>query len=202
MGSKSPFLEFFTRGLNLSLSTDDPLMFHQTKEPLMEEYSLAKQFFRLSSADLCELARNSVLQSGFPPEVKAKWLGSADPKVNDKTRSNVPNSRLRFRRNCHQEEMRLVLAESHVDAMTAFRAGIPFLPEAERNDDPDSPKYARERSASRGTPRMHPMGEVPLPYVEPENADGIDNWEMTTAALAADEGHAESGPPSKVRKTD
>merc|ERR1719159_128786 len=89
---KTPFLEFFMRGLNVSLSTDDPLMFHQTKEPLMEEYSLAKQFFRLSSADLCELARNSVLQSGFPPEVKARWLGSNDPNFNDITKTNVPES--------------------------------------------------------------------------------------------------------------
>jgi hypothetical protein len=35
-------------------------MFHQTKEPLMEEYSIAKQVWRLSSADLCEVARMSV----------------------------------------------------------------------------------------------------------------------------------------------
>ena len=41
--ARSPFQEFFMRGLNVSLSTDDPLMFHQTKEPLMEEYSIAKQ---------------------------------------------------------------------------------------------------------------------------------------------------------------
>lgn len=41
--SKNPFYEFFSRGLNVSLSTDDPLMFHHTKEPLMEEYCVAKQ---------------------------------------------------------------------------------------------------------------------------------------------------------------
>ena len=35
-------------GLNVSLSTDDPLMFHHTKEPLMEEYCVAKQVWRLS----------------------------------------------------------------------------------------------------------------------------------------------------------
>ena len=31
------------RGLNISISTDDPLQFHFTKEPLMEEYSIAAQ---------------------------------------------------------------------------------------------------------------------------------------------------------------
>jgi len=39
------------------------------KEPLMEEYSIAAQVWKLSSADMCELARNSVIMSGFPNEV-------------------------------------------------------------------------------------------------------------------------------------
>jgi AMP deaminase len=40
---RSPFPSFFHRGLNVSLSTDDPLQFHFTKEPLIEEYSVAAQ---------------------------------------------------------------------------------------------------------------------------------------------------------------
>lgn len=35
----------------------------------MEEYSIAAQVWKLSSCDMCELARNSVLMSGFPHEV-------------------------------------------------------------------------------------------------------------------------------------
>jgi len=35
----------------------------------MEEYSIAAQVWKLSSADMCELARNSVIMSGFPNEV-------------------------------------------------------------------------------------------------------------------------------------
>lgn len=31
------------QGLNVSLSTDDPLMLHYTKDPLVEEYSVAAQ---------------------------------------------------------------------------------------------------------------------------------------------------------------
>ena len=31
----------------------------------MEEYSIAAQVWRLSPCDMCELARNSVLMSGF-----------------------------------------------------------------------------------------------------------------------------------------
>jgi len=62
-------------GLNVSLSTDDPLQFHITKEPLVEEYSVAGQVFKLSPCDLSEIARNSVNQSGFEHAVKAHWLG-------------------------------------------------------------------------------------------------------------------------------
>ena len=32
--SRNPFYEYFLRGLNVSLSTDDPLILHFTKEPL------------------------------------------------------------------------------------------------------------------------------------------------------------------------
>jgi AMP deaminase len=38
---RNPLPEFFKTGLNISLSTDDPLQFHFTKEPLLEEYSVA-----------------------------------------------------------------------------------------------------------------------------------------------------------------
>lgn len=44
------------------------------QEPLMEEYSIATQVWKLSSCDMCELARNSVLMSGFSHKVKDKLL--------------------------------------------------------------------------------------------------------------------------------
>lgn len=40
------------------------------QEPLMEEYSIATQVWKLSSCDMCELARNSVLMSGFSHKVR------------------------------------------------------------------------------------------------------------------------------------
>lgn len=36
----------------------------------MEEYSIATQVWKLSSCDMCELARNSVLMSGFSHKVR------------------------------------------------------------------------------------------------------------------------------------
>ncbi|KAI9592790.1 hypothetical protein BDF19DRAFT_195700 [Syncephalis fuscata] len=105
---KNPFITFFQRGLNVSLSTDDPLQFHFTKEPLIEEYSIAAQIWKLSSTDMCEISRNSVLQSGWEQEVKRHWLGSCcdkeGPEGNDMRKTNVPSRRIEFRHNTLLEE--------------------------------------------------------------------------------------------------
>ncbi len=104
----------------MSLSTDDPLMFHQTKEPLIEEYSIAKQVWRLSSADVCEIARNSVLQSGFSLEEKAHWLGTVKPFENKIDQSNVPNVRANFRLKTLREEWELLNNTGTRDALSNF----------------------------------------------------------------------------------
>lgn len=78
----------------------------------MEEYSVAAQIYKLSPADMCELARNSVIQSGFEMEIKRHWLGhewykpGAEGNVVDKT--NVPNVRVAFRYNTLMEEKTMV----------------------------------------------------------------------------------------------
>lgn len=41
----------------------------------MEEYCVAAQVWKLSATDLCEIARNSVLQSGFEHPFKAHFVG-------------------------------------------------------------------------------------------------------------------------------
>jgi AMP deaminase len=96
---KNPCPTFFARGLNVSLSTDDPLQFHFTKEALMEEYSIAAQVWKFSNTDLCELSRNSVLQSGFSHEDKVHWLGDyywiKGDQCNDIEKTNIP-SKLAF----------------------------------------------------------------------------------------------------------
>jgi AMP deaminase len=98
---KSPFPALFRRGLNVTLSTDDPLMIHVTKEPLVEEYSVAAQVWKLTSVDMCEVARNSVLQSGWEHRFKARWLGNnyflRTTAGNDIRQSNIPNIRIQFR---------------------------------------------------------------------------------------------------------
>jgi AMP deaminase len=64
------------------------------------------------STDMCELARNSVLQSGFETELIRHWLGKdyflKGPKGNVVAKTNVPDLRLLFRQETLQEELDLV----------------------------------------------------------------------------------------------
>lgn len=105
---RNPFPMFFARGLNVSLSTDDPLQIHLTKEPLVEEYSVAAQVWKLSACDLCEIARNSVYQSGFSHPCKSHWVGRKyyirGPEGNDIHKTNVPHMRVEFRHEVWKEE--------------------------------------------------------------------------------------------------
>ncbi|XP_010264598.1 PREDICTED: AMP deaminase-like [Nelumbo nucifera] len=109
---RNPFPMFFLRGLNVSLSTDDPLQIHLTKEPLVEEYSIAASVWKLSSCDLCEIARNSVYQSGFSHALKSHWIGRSyykrGPDGNDIHKTNVPHIRVEFRDMIWREEMQQV----------------------------------------------------------------------------------------------
>ncbi|XP_024126850.1 AMP deaminase 2 isoform X2 [Oryzias melastigma] len=109
---RNPLPEYLSRGLMISLSTDDPLQFHFTKEPLMEEYSIAAQVWKLSSCDMCELARNSVLMSGFSHRAKSYWLGpnyyKEGPESNDIRRTNVPDIRVAYRSETLTEELHLI----------------------------------------------------------------------------------------------
>ena len=50
---------------------------------------------------MCEIARNSVLQSGYEMQIKKHWLGEncmiAGPAGNDIQKTNVPTIRLSYR---------------------------------------------------------------------------------------------------------
>lgn len=110
--SKNPFPKYFAQGLHVSLSTDDPLMLHYTKDALLEEYSVAAQVWKLSSADQCEIARNSVLQSGFEARFKRHFVGETyelpGAAGNDIAQTNVPNIRLSYRYETLQSELQFV----------------------------------------------------------------------------------------------
>lgn len=96
----NPFKKLFERGLNVTLSTDDPLLFHMSDDALLEEYSVARATFDLSMTDISEIARNSVLQSGFEDEWKQRWLGENYKQGVthcDENKTHVPLIRAKYR---------------------------------------------------------------------------------------------------------
>ena len=109
---RNPFPVFFARGLPVALSTDDPLQIHMTKEPLVEEYSVAAQVWKMSACDLCEVARNSVLNSDFPHDDKQHWVSDTywleGTRGNDIQRTNVPNLRIQFRHDVLEAEKAII----------------------------------------------------------------------------------------------
>ncbi|KAI0815668.1 hypothetical protein GGR55DRAFT_629725 [Xylaria sp. FL0064] len=109
---RNPFIQYFRRGLNVSLSTDDPLQFAFTREPLMEEYAVAAQIWKLSPVDMCELAKNSVKQSGYEYSIKQSWLGEnfnlPGAEGNKMIKTNIPDRREEYRHQTWVEEHRMI----------------------------------------------------------------------------------------------
>ncbi|CAZ85602.1 unnamed protein product [Tuber melanosporum] len=176
---KNPFLSYFKRGLNVSLSTDDPLQFAFTKEPLIEEYSVAAQIYKLSAVDMCELAKNSVLQSGFEGAIKARWLGNdyhvPGPEGNNMDKSNVPNIRMAFRHQTLHEELRMLGRYTSAQAMAnaagpqgAGLAGRLTLPGSPfPGFRPPSPTTSMQTNPTSVQEPPSPQGDLPLPIQFP-----------------------------------
>lgn len=119
----NPFPTFFRRGLNVSLSTEAPLQHHYTQEPLLEEYSIASKVWKLSPNDMCEIARNSVLQSGFDTRFKQERLGEffflSSSRSNDATRTHLSDVRVAYRYDTYHTELSLL---EHVSGLRFERA--------------------------------------------------------------------------------
>ncbi|XP_037604296.1 AMP deaminase 3 isoform X1 [Sebastes umbrosus] len=121
--SKNPLREFLHKGLCVSLSTDDPMQFHYTKEPLMEEYAIAAQLWKLSTCDVCEIARNSVLQSGLSHQDKRHFIGvnylEDGPEGNDIRRTNVAQIRMAYRHETLCNELSFIVDAVKSDPMNS-----------------------------------------------------------------------------------
>ena len=89
-----PMPLFYQRGLFVTLSTDDPLFFHRSEDPLQEEYSVAANAFGLNMIALCEIANNSVLISNDQSIVHKRHL--------QKTSRSI------FRLDVWEQEMKLI----------------------------------------------------------------------------------------------
>ena len=142
---RNPFPSYFKKGLNVSLSTDDPLQFAFTREPLIEEYSVATQIYRLGAADMCELAKNSVLQSGFEHALKQRWLGRGyrlpGVRGNWMAKSNVPDRRVLYRHQTRQAELAMI--DRYANRETAGTgAGAATVSTVDMTDIPDGSAFS------------------------------------------------------------
>ncbi|PYI07441.1 AMP deaminase [Aspergillus sclerotiicarbonarius CBS 121057] len=168
---KNPCANFFKRGLNVSLSTDDPLQFAFTKEPLIEEYSVAAQIYKFSAVDMCELAKHSVEQSGFELSLKKRWLGNGcclrGIPGNNVAKSNVPDIREQFRHETLIGELTLIERYAHTgdDATVRSRglaainhpgplSSVPPLADVRDDSNPGSLRYTDEDSKSQQKDRV------------------------------------------------
>lgn len=70
-----PLRKYFDAGVMVTLSTDDPAMFHTS---LNREYTLAQQVFGFSDEQLREIARNGFEASFLPAEKKIELLNRFD----------------------------------------------------------------------------------------------------------------------------
>ncbi|KAI2463665.1 AMP deaminase [Annulohypoxylon bovei var. microspora] len=148
---RNPFHQYFRRGLNVSLSTDDPLQFAYTKEPLMEEYAVAAQIYKLSPVDMCELAKNSVKQSGYEYSIKQQWLGEKfnlpGKDGNSMVKTNVPDRREEFRHHTWVEEHRMI---SSYTSMTELHEVLEHHPAAVPSLNPASPTSSLKTNMASG----------------------------------------------------
>ncbi|MCJ1434654.1 AMP deaminase [Xylographa pallens] len=181
---RNPFVQYFRRGLNVSLSTDDPLQIAFTKEPLIEEYSVAAQIYKLNAIDMCELAKNSVMQSGFEHAVKQRWLGTEyhlrGVAGNNVAKSNVPNIREAFRHETLLEELSMIdrytVAATSTEPVSTTNLPPPF-PHYYQSQAAASPSISMRTnpSASHDHPESHINEHLPrlsvaaLPYSTPLN---------------------------------
>ncbi|ORC85456.1 putative adenosine monophosphate deaminase [Trypanosoma theileri] len=132
----NPFPHFFRRGIMVSLSTDSPLMFHHTQEPLLEEYSIASKVWKLGPNDMCEIARNSVLLSGFDASFKRERLGDlyflSSSRSNDASRTHLSDIRVAYRFDTYHTELALL---EHISGFKFPKALLTLSEESAREAD-------------------------------------------------------------------
>ncbi|KAI9681188.1 MAG: AMP deaminase [Caeruleum heppii] len=183
---RNPFLPYFKRGLNVSLSTDDPLQFAFTKEPLIEEYSVAAQIYKLSAVDMCELARNSVTQSGYEHIIKQRWLGPDYhlPGVlgNDMAKSNVPNIREAFRHETLVQELSMIDRYS-VSTSTTTVNSQDLPPPSQSSIAPDAMTAGPPSRAT--SMRAHPSASNLVNHAQDVTQPGSQPFAPTFPAQAA-----------------
>ncbi|KAK8256653.1 hypothetical protein IWZ00DRAFT_173024 [Phyllosticta capitalensis] len=189
---RNPFLSYFKRGLNVSLSTDDPLQFAFTKEPLIEEYAVAAQIYKLSAVDMCELAKHSVLQSGFEHSVKQRWLGAEYhlPGVsgNDVAKVNVPKIREAFRHETLQAELAMISRYTNKSSEPLSVQNV--ASNTPPNDEPRTEDASIHESEPQVNGNTLQVPKSPFPATSQNSLQGKHQASMSIDSLTSFAGHA------------
>ncbi|RMZ75099.1 hypothetical protein DV738_g5654, partial [Chaetothyriales sp. CBS 135597] len=206
---RNPFINYFRKGLNVSLSTDDPLQFAFTKEPLIEEYSVAAQIYKLSAVDMCELAKHSVDQCGFELSLKQRWLGKYCylPGVlgNDVAKCNVPDVREAFRHETLKAEHAFIA--KYTQDYTHLERCTPSIPQ--RTDEPGTPLSDAYKSLESPKTYYASMSDtvLPPPALPPAQAARIPPHSLvrrpsrSSHSNEAPHSFFSPGSPPRLRKT-
>lgn len=188
---RNPFVSYFRKGLNVSLSTDDPLQFAFTKEPLIEEYSVAAQIYKFSAVDMCELAKHSVDQSGFELSLKQRWLGKYCylPGVlgNDVAKCNVPDIRESFRHETLKAEHSFIA--KYTGDYSHYQKFNPSIPEPVNPGTPiqeiiSSPKRYFEQVADSIPPALNNRIPGARSMTDIEGLQKLPSRNRTTSRLS------------------
>ncbi|RMZ83439.1 hypothetical protein DV737_g1531, partial [Chaetothyriales sp. CBS 132003] len=206
---RNPFISYFKKGLNVSLSTDDPLQFAFTKEPLIEEYSVAAQIYKLSAVDMCELAKHSVDQCGFELSLKQRWLGKYCylPGVlgNDVAKCNVPDVREAFRHETLKAEHAFIAKYTndyaHLERCTPSippPSDEPGTPLSDAYKTLESPKsyYASMADATLPPPALPPAQMARMPHYST-----VRRPSRSSHSNEAPHALFSAGSPPRLRKT-
>ena len=150
--------------------------------------------WRLSAVDLAEVARNSVLQSSFEPNVKAFWIGANYWKGatdgNDIHRTNLPNLRCRYRDAALAEELRVVHELDETDDSPMLKLHTPMrLPLHLDLAPPPLPTVQSPARAERSSVHSEYDGAFPRLY-EPPQASHLTKPAERHSATPADTPHS------------
>lgn len=144
---------------------------------------------------MCELARNSVIQSGFEMRVKQHWIGKKwympGPAGNDMQKTNVPNIRLAFRHETLKEELAMlgryaednVIEASSVSQPAAGSSSVNFVDStmigASSLVEPSKLQQDLVHNHSL-EPRPDQAEDGQKEYLEPAK-DSSDIWQLSTS---------------------
>ncbi|KAG1836358.1 AMP deaminase [Suillus subalutaceus] len=118
---KVPALQylFYLKQIGLAMSplSNNALFLTYERNPLPDFFKvgLESHIYKLPQSSLAELARNSVIQSGFEMEIKRHWLGQEwylpGAAGNDIHKTNVPNLRLAYRHRILLDELAMIKSQ-------------------------------------------------------------------------------------------